>query len=116
MQQLEIFDNSESLNKKEVPMYEQVLIRLIMSGMYPLRTGSGKWLYLITSKGEYVGTCKDKDFKEHWQHVMYYRGEGQLTDDELKAVRAIDYTITDEYRAKFEKWKAIVLKTDQLPA
>ena len=88
---------------------DQVLIRLILSGMYPIRTGNGGWLYFITEKGEYVGTCKDSDFKEHWKDVLYYRGEGQLTEEELSEVRKIDYTLSEEYIQRFNKWKEKII-------
>jgi hypothetical protein len=89
---------------------DQVLIRLVMSGMYPIRRQNGKgWIYFITEKGEYVGTCKDADFNEHWKETLYFRGEGQLTEEELKEVRKIDYTLSEEYIERFNKWKLKVL-------
>jgi hypothetical protein len=89
---------------------EQVLIRLIISGMYPLHRNKGGWMYFITEKGEYIGTPKKDDFEKYWTETLYFKGEGQMTPEEILEVRKIDYQLTEEYKDRFEKWKAKVLE------
>ena len=92
-------------------MNEQVLIRLILSEMYPIRTKCGKWLYFFNeATGEYVGTHKDNDFLAHWGKQLFYLGEGQLSIEEIAQVRKLDYLLTDEYKARFERWKFKTIK------
>lgn len=104
-------DNLEEVNT----ISGQILIRLIMSGMYPLRKKSGGWLYFKNEKGEYIGTPLDDDFKKYWTQTLYFKGEGQMTEEEVKEVRTIDYQLTEEYKEKFEKWKAKVLGQQNQP-
>ena len=84
---------------------EQVVIRLVISGMYPMRTKSGKWIYFINEAGEYIGTHNPDDFKFYWKDQMFYLGEGQLSEEELVEVRKIDYLLSESYIARFTKWK-----------
>lgn len=89
---------------------EQVFVRLIMSGMYPIRQTNGKgWIYFISPEGHYVGTPKSNDFETYWKETLYFLGEGQMSESEIAEVRKLDYQLTDEYKEKFEKWKAKVL-------
>ncbi len=92
---------------------EQVLIRLILSGMYPIRRKSGGWMYFISEKGHYIGTPKDNDFNAYWEDVMYFKGEGQMSNEEREKVKSVDYLLTEEYIEHFEKWKNSVLAKNQ---
>lgn len=89
-------------------IHAQVLIRLILSGMYPMRTKRGRWIYLISDKGEYIGTPKRTAFDEYWQEKLYFLGEGQLSNEEITEIRKVDYLQNDEYIERFNKWKAMI--------
>lgn len=85
-------------------MDDQVVVRLILSGVYPFYNTYGKFLYLLDEKGTITGTKQADNFNKHFDRVIYFLGEGQLSDDQKAEL--------DKYGMRSEKGYVITdLKT-----
>lgn len=73
--------------KKELPtetLDDQVVVRLIMAGVYPFLDNHGVFKYLIDEKGKIIGTKKYENFEQRFDRTLVYLGEGQLSDEQKK--------------------------------
>lgn len=71
--------------KKGLPVNtldDQVVVRLIMAGVYPFLDNNGVFKYLIDEKGKIIGTKKAENFEKKFGRTMAYLGEGQLSDEQ----------------------------------
>lgn len=85
MNQLLLFD--ENTGHAET-LDDQVVCRLILAGVYPFYTTNGEWKYFIkkSEPNKIVGTGNKKAFDKYWDRKIYFLGEGQLTDEQKKAL------------------------------
>jgi hypothetical protein len=69
---------------------EQLLVRLIMYGIYPLYNHqTKKFNYLKNEHGFYFGTCKTENFNKHWHTAITYLPDGMLNEQQLRALDKI---------------------------
>lgn len=70
---------------------DQVLVRLIMDGIYPFRNKeTGKFEYLKNEHGFYFGTSKKENFNQYWTREIHFLGEGQLSLEQMNSLAIID--------------------------
>lgn len=81
MEQLQLF--AQEGHNIEV-LDEQVVVRLILSGVYPFMDKHGRFKYLILEPGKITGTKQYDNFKKHFTRELVYLGEGQLSEEQKK--------------------------------
>ena len=81
MSQLQLFGKD---NKPQETLDDQVVVRLILAGVYPFLDNNGVFKYLIDEKGKIIGTKKYESFEAKFGRSLAYLGEGQLSDEQKK--------------------------------
>lgn len=80
--QLALFSSIDS-SKGELYLCEQVVIRLILAGIYPFYIKkTNQFTYLIDKRDKIIGTTNSKNFADYYPNVMYYRPEMHFNDEE----------------------------------
>lgn len=76
-------------SQKSIPtetLDDQVVVRLVLAGVYPFLDNNGVFKYLIDEKGKIIGTKKHENFEQKFDRILVYIGEGQLSDEQKKAL------------------------------